>query len=80
MCLLPSGKGLSLRVVIGSGKSGKIEKVEKRKTKISTQSPPPASKIKEEKPKEVSESFFDKFLEVVKEFEQKPKEQKDLSK
>jgi hypothetical protein len=50
-CLLPDGRRLSVRVVVGSGKKGKIERVDKKKTKIKVDSPPAASKAKEEKPK-----------------------------
>ena len=53
---------------MGSGKNGKIEKVDKKKIKVSTQSPPPTTKPKEEKPKETKVSLLDTFLSVASEF------------
>jgi len=62
---------IGLRVVVGSGKSTRIDKVEKKKSKLAIQSPLSPSKPKEEKPKEVSVTFFDKFLSVCEELQKK---------
>jgi hypothetical protein len=64
-CVLPSGKKLTLKIVVGSGRTtSKLIKVEKQKSKTQGQSPPPNLKGQNEKAKDTSASFFDKFLLV----------------
>ena len=70
-CVLPSGRSLSLRIVVGAGKSSKIGKVDKKKSKTILPSPPPDPKINEDKIVRPNVSFFDKFVSVVEELQKK---------